>query len=420
MLKQQRLRQFVILQLGVFLLLALGIGLLRRRSLDGHARNDPLFEAGTSLDSLLFANVPVPLMYADARQRIVDVNEAYTAMSGYSREDCLGRNADFNLSGQQGRNFLRDMRERLVRDGRFVGELWLRHRSGEAFADKITRLVVRDAQDKPLGQLTISTDPMKSDASRRLMLWQAHHDPLTKLPNRNLIEERLTQAVNNAGWPCALVSVDLDRFKNLNDSVGPAQGDQVLIGAAHRLAMCACETDTVARIGADHFVILLGNGSGQEEAEAVARNVVREFRQPFRVLERDLFVSASVGIALFPKDGDSVGDLMQKADAARAQVKQRGGDNLAFYQPEINSRAARRLEVETQLRDAIGRDQFQLQLQPILDLESHSVVGAEALLRWEHPELGFVSPGEFIPIAENARLIGDIGLVGGRRGGAGT
>ena len=408
--KAERLRQLVTMQLGMLLLLAIGVGTLRKRRKALSARLTGASPLGTNLDSLLFNNVPVPLVLSDARARIVDVNEAFEAMTGYDREECLGRNADFNLSGQQDRRFFRDMRERLVREGRYVGELWLRHRNGEAFADKITRLAVRDGADRIAGHLTISTDPTKSDASKRLMLWQAHHDPLTKLPNRNLIEERLAQAVVNSAWPCALLSIDLDRFKHLNDSVGPAQGDQVLIAAAHRLAMCACETDTVARIGADHFVLLLGNGSGYEEAEAVARNVVREFRAPFHIMDRDLFVSASVGIALFPRDGDAAGDLLQRADAARAQVKAAGGDNLGFYQPEINTRAARRLEVETQLRSAIARDQFQLHLQPILRLERAEIAGAEALLRWEHPDLGFVSPGEFIPIAEHARLIGDIGV----------
>ena len=409
--KQSRLRQLVLLQVIMLLAFAAALSLLRPRQ--SHAGKGG--ELSRRVDSLLFANVPVPVIYSDARQRIVDVNDAYEVMSGYSREECLGRNVDFNLSGQQDRRFFGDMRERLNRDGRFSGELWLRHRNGEAFADRITRLVVRGEEDRLLGHLTVSTDPMKSDASKRLMLWQAHHDPLTKLPNRNLIEERLAQSIVNPAWPCALLSINLDRFKTLNDSVGPAQGDQLLIAAAHRLAMCACETDTVARIAADHFVVLLGNGSGQQEAEAVARSIVREFRQPFPLLDRELFLGASVGIALFPKDGDTVGDLMQKADAACALVKGKGGNNLGLFQPDINSRAARRLEVEIQLREAIAREQFELHLQPIVRVSDNAndvgtVVGAEALLRWEHPDLGFVSPGEFIPIAESAHLITDIGL----------
>ncbi len=406
--KQAQLRRLVVLQVLLLLMFAVALASLRRpaRRKGSHAEGGGM---ASLMDGLLFAHVPVPVVYSDARQRIVDVNEAYESMSGYSKAECLGRNVDFNLSGQQGRPFFREMRERLNRDGRFSGELWLRHRDGEAFADRITRLVVTDENEEPAGHLTLSIDPMRSDASKRLMLWQAHHDPLTKLPNRNLIEERLAQAIVNPAWPCALLSVNLDRFKTLNDSVGPAQGDQLLIAAAHRIVMCACETDTVARIGADHFVVLLGRGSSESEAEAVARSIVREFRSPFPVQDRDVFISASVGIARYPKDGDTVGDLLQKADAACSQVKTEGGNNLGLFQADISSRAARRLEVEIQLRDAIARDELELHLQPIVSLPDQTVVGAEALLRWEHPVLGFVSPGEFIPVAESAQLISEIG-----------
>lgn len=408
---QARLKQVVALLVSMFLVSMLLVGLAVRPARQRHLTSSLLDPKPTMLafDKTLFESVPVPIVFSDTQQHIVAVNNAYERLTGYPQGDCVGRHVDFNLSGQQDEAFLDAMREQLLQTDQWHGELWLRRESGEAFSEKVTRVSVRDENRKLQGHLTISNDASNSDASKRLMLWQAHHDPLTKLANRNLLEDRLKRSLLNTGRRGALIVINLDHFKALNDSIGPSKGDQVLIETAYRLAMCADESDTVSRLGADQFAVVVEDVGDERQVEQLAHAIVNACREPFQSGERQLFCSASVGVVLFPKDGDSSGELMQKADAACALVKQNGGNNVGFFEPEINTLAERRLEIETQLRLAIPAGQLSLHLQPILDLETNQVTGAEALLRWMHPELGFVSPAEFIPIAEDTRLIVAVG-----------
>jgi diguanylate cyclase (GGDEF)-like protein len=300
----------------------------------------------------------------------------------------------------------------LLAQNKWVGEFWLRNKAGEAFADKVTRIKLLGQYGRALGYLTLSQDVVGTDDAKRLMLWQAHHDTLTKLPNRNLFQERMTQTLLRAAdgdHISALISVDLDRFKIVNDSEGPAKGDQILMEAAYRIAMCARESDTVARLGGDHFVILLAELEDTAEVERIARNIVDEVAKPFMSGNRELYISASVGVAMIPTDGAEIGELLQKADAARIQVKGQGGSNVAFFEAEMNARAERRVLLETELRKAIAEDGLELHYQPIIDIKRGIVASGEALLRWPHPELGMISPGEFIPVAEDTGLIIEVG-----------
>ncbi len=364
------------------------------------------------LERHLFENSPGAVVVTDAFDRILAVNQAYTRMTGYEQAEVQGNDIAFNHAGQQDEAFYVAMRESLAKRGRWVGEFWLRNKGGEAFADKVTRMRLSGPRNELLGYLTLSMDLLSSDDAKRLMLWQAHHDTLTKLPNRNLFEERLTRVLlrtQEHQFIGALLSIDLDRFKMVNDSVGPSKGDQVLMEVAYRLAMCVDESHTVARLGGDHFVVLMSEVDDYGEVERLGRRMLGEICKPFHLDGRELFISASIGVALLPQDGNAIGELLQKADAARIQIKQHGGNNLAFFEPEMNSRAERRLELESGLRRAAANGELKLFYQPVVDVKRGTVTSAEALLRWQHPELGMVSPGEFIPVAEDMGLIVDIG-----------
>jgi diguanylate cyclase (GGDEF)-like protein/PAS domain S-box-containing protein len=318
----------------------------------GASRNTAADSLPHAYGELLFANAPAAAVFSDADDRIVAVNDAYLRMTGYPVEDVVGRELTFNHSGQLEDKFFASMRQALASDGRWTGEFWLRNRNGEAFADKVTRLSVKHG-DRLRGYLTLSMDVVGTDDAKRLMLWQAHHDTLTKLPNRNLFQERLSRVLLRAQedqFLGALISIDLDRFKIVNDSVGPAKGDQVLTEAAYRIAMCIRESDTVARLGGDHFVVLLEEIEDYQEVERLARKIVEDMDRPFLAEGQELFVTASVGVSAIPQDGLETGELLQKADAARIQVKQDGGNNLAFFEPEMNVRAERRMELESALR----------------------------------------------------------------------
>jgi len=377
---------------------------------------EPPQEAGVAalvaFRATCFDPLPCAAVLSDDGDNILAVNPAYERATGYGEAEVRGRPLTFNHSGQQDERFYLAMRQALGESGRWSGEFWLRNSEGEAYADKVTRLVLTAADGSVSGYLTLSQDVLGSDDAKRLMLWQAHHDTLTKLPNRNLFQERLDRVLLRVGetdFLAALISIDLDRFKMVNDSEGPARGDQILMQAGYRVAMRISEADTVARLGADHFVALLTDVADYGDIERVARDIVTELGQPYVLDGRELYISASCGVAVIPQDGATTGELLQKADAARIQAKRDGGNQLAFFEPEMNARAERRMTVERALRQAVEKQELLLHLQPVVDVRGGVVASAEALLRWESPELGMVSPGEFIPVAEDAGLIIDIG-----------
>ncbi len=259
--------------------------------------------------------------------------------------------------------------------------------------------------------------------AQRLMLWQAQHDTLTKLPNSNLFQERLKRflVTRPAGESGAVLSISLDGFTNVNDSIGYAAGDQVLMEAGHRIALGLRETDTVARIGGDRFSVLLAGVTGDDEIGRIVNGVVEAMGKPFFVRDRELFATASTGVVGLPAaDTNSIGDgeVLQRADSARARARQAGGNRSVFFEPAMNERAHARYELQSCLRHGVLAmsqhpervPQFELYFQPLVDQYTRSVVSFEALLRWHHPERGVVSPGEFIPLAEETGLIVDLGL----------
>ncbi len=358
-------------------------------------------------DSLLFANIPVALALSDAQDRLLRANPAFEKLTGFSSEEMLGQRTICEDS-EEDRVAAERMEQELTEHGRWTGEYRVRCKDGSVQAEKVMRVALGADPTTPEGYLTMSMDTVHSDAEQRLMLWQAHHDNLTKLPNANLLNERLTRATQE-GKRGAVISVDLDQFKNVNDSLGHAGADRILVDAAFRIAMAARESDTVARTAGDLFVIALTDFSDIAEVEKIARGAVEAIASPFSVEDDELFITASAGVSIYPDDGKTPGELLQKSDAARLNAKSRGGNQVAFFEDQMNAVAARRFELETHLRKAIAGQEFELYFQPVIDISRDEVYGAEALLRWKNPTLGFVSPGEFIPVAEASGLIVDIG-----------
>ncbi|NET32353.1 MAG: EAL domain-containing protein [Cyanothece sp. SIO1E1] len=240
----------------------------------------------------------------------------------------------------------------------------------------------------------------------------ANHDVLTNLPNRALFMDRLEQALSRAPWRSRIVALmffDLDRFKFVNDSLGHAAGDQLLKLVAQRLSDCMREGDTVARLGGDEFVVTLVDIADAEDIHKIAQKFLKAFVQPFNIDGRDLFVTPSIGVSIFPNDGDDAGNLMRNADIAMYRAKDLGGNHYAIYAHGMSAQARTRLALEAELRCALERRQLRLYYQPLLDLNSQAIVGAEALLRWQHSELGIVEPLEFIWLAEENGLIVSMG-----------
>ncbi len=379
-----------------------------------YRRQHPLISliARDRLGQMLFSVNPGAVIIADADERILAVNPAFTLLTGYTEAEVLGRKQVFYSAAEQDDQFFALVRAELARHGRWTGEVWQRRRSGEAYTENQTRIRINDGFGRCIGYMTVAMDLTPGQDAARIMSWQAQHDPLTGLPNRSVLHERLTrwlQRNHRQKEIGAVISINLDRFRLLNDSIGPSCGDLILVEVAQRLVVAVGDADTVVRTGSDEFGVLLPHLKDLAEAEFAVRTLMSAIKRPFEVEGRELFVTPSVGIALLPQDGADADTLVKNADSAMRLAKRQGGDQLMFYRAEFNAESSRRLELETHLRRALPNNQFELHYQPIIDQRTGQVASAEALLRWRHPKWGLVSPAEFIPVAEDTLLILDIG-----------
>ncbi len=356
---------------------------------------------------------PVAILITDRNNRILAVNQSFTRLTGYDSEDVLGETPAILKSGRHGPEFYGAMWDSLHAGGEWSGEIWDRRKDGSHYPKWLDINVVRDGRDGEVTHyLAFFKDLSAHKVAEERIRLLAYHDPLTGLPNRLLLTDRLAHALASARrreGRVAVLFIDLDRFKNINDSLGHAVGDRLLWEIAHRLNTCVREEDTVARLGGDEFVIVLENLQGKEGVAAIAAKIHRAFERPIQVDNRLLHVSASIGIAVFPDDGENAEMLMQNADTAMYQAKAQGRNHYQFFEPFMNVHARERLDLENTLRQALERDEFELYFQPIIDLESGDIVCAEALIRWRHPEQGVVGPDRFIPIAEETGCIVQIG-----------
>ncbi len=292
------------------------------------------------------------------------------------------------------------------------GEYRLRRKDGSYVVVFDRGFVVRDAERRPVRMIGSAMDITERKRAEEQLAQLAQFDTLTGLPNRNLFMDRLGQAVSRARreeWLVALVFLDLDHFKEINDSLGHAAGDEVLRAIGGRLKQCMREGDTVARLGGDEFTVILEDAGAPENVAKVARKVLEVFAQPVRIAEHELFVSPSIGIALYPYDGSDADMLLKHADIAMYQAKAQGRNNYQLYDAAMSSAASERMTLERSLRQALERGELRLHYQPVVEIASGRVTGAEALLLWQHPQRGLVGPAEFIAIAEQTGLIVAIG-----------
>ena len=270
----------------------------------------------------------------------------------------------------------------------------------------------RHVGDRLVGRVWSFRDVTQRLASERRLAYLANYDPLTRLPNRNLLRDRLQQAILHAARErqrLAVLFLDLDNFKNVNDTLGHAIGDRILEEAAARLTSCCRKSDTIARLGGDEYTLVLEDISEPDEAASVAQQLLAAFAKPFHVEGREVFCSASIGIAVYPADADNIEDLMKNADAAMYRAKEQGRNHYQFFTADMNRKAMERLLLGNSLRRALDRGEFRLYYQPQLDLRTRRVAGIEALLRWEHPDLGVVLPGQFISMLEETGIIIPVG-----------
>jgi diguanylate cyclase (GGDEF)-like protein/PAS domain S-box-containing protein len=348
------------------------------------------------------------IVITDAENRIVSINRAFTDVTGYAREDVLGRDPSMLASGRHDKAFFHNMWESLhVRDS-WQGELWNRRKNGEVFPLWTNISSIRDNNGNLTHFVAIFADISEHKATLKHIEFLAHHDTLTKLPNRLLLLDRLQQAINLAEREkhrVALMFLDLDRFKQVNDSLGHHVGDDLLVAVVERLKSCVRETDTISRQGGDEFVIVLPDILDSNAATIIAEKILETLREPFVIDGHQLSTSFSIGISLYPDDGREIATLMQNADTAMYHAKESGRNNCHYYDESMNANAAERLKLQNKLRQAMEHGEFLLHFQPLISLKDHTIIGCEALLRWKSAEDGWVPPAKFIPLAEETGFI---------------
>ncbi len=369
-------------------------------------------EAELRLAARVFENSREAIMITDADNRILSVNRAFIDITGYAAEDVIGQTPQLLASGRHDRDFFQTMWHAVVTEGHWQGELWNRRKNGEIYPEWLGITAVYDARGHLTHYVAIFSDLSERKATADQIEFLAHHDPLTALPNRVLLYDRLEQALTQAErqrTAVALLMLDIDRFKLVNDSLGHEIGDQLLQAVAMRLRQQVRDTDTISRQASDEFLILLPE-TGLEGAERVVDNVLKCLKnEPFKIADHTLNLTASVGLSLYPAYGRDSDSLLKQAGIALDYAKNGGGNTYRFYAASMNVDTLERLHLETSLRLALDRGEFLLYYQPQFAMDSGLIVGAEALLRWQHPEWGLVVPGRFIPVAEDSGLIVPIG-----------
>ncbi len=366
-----------------------------------------LIKDSMQLAASVFENSQEGIMISDADNRIVDVNRAFSRITGFTRDDVLGQDPKLLSSGMQGAAFYQQLWQDLESNDSWRGEIWNRRKTGQIYAEMLSIAIIRDPQGAIKNHLAVFTDINHLKEHEAELYRISHFDPLTSLPNRRLLDDRLRQAMAHAHRTKDSLGVcllDLDGFKAINDQHGHNTGDILLGTIASRLQDCLREGDTIARLGGDEFVLVLLGVSGPAECDEIMRRILRATATPVQHGDITCQVSASIGVTFFPRDDADADTLIRHADQAMYLAKQSGKNRYHLFDTDQDRQAQAHRELRLRLNWALQNDELRLHYQPKVDLRSGEVVGVEALIRWQHPELGLLAPAAFLPALAGTEL----------------
>lgn len=366
----------------------------------------------TRLSSEVFENTQEAILITDAENKILTVNPAFTRITGYSESDVLGQDPRILSSQHHDKAFFEQMWRELKEIGFWRGELWNRCKDGSIKPKWISITTIKDADGHIINHIGLFSDITERKMAEERIDFLAHHDALTSLPNRILIRDRFVMAQAQAkrnGFSIAVLFIDLDNFKSVNDTFGHQVGDRLLLQAVQRLRDIIRESDSLSRQGGDEFLIILPTITEESDVSRVAQSIIHALSTPFEIDEHALSVSASIGIAIYPKDGHDFDALLKNSDMAMYEAKSLGKNSYRFFTEELNIDVQRKVKIKACLRTALENNEFKLYYQPQINLKTGELMGVESLIRWFSPDLGFVPPDHFIPLAEESGLINAIG-----------
>jgi diguanylate cyclase (GGDEF)-like protein/PAS domain S-box-containing protein len=364
------------------------------------------------LAASVYATSSEAMMVVNAENKILAINPAFTEITGYCLKDVLGKSPSILKSGMHDDAFYESMWHDINTTGKWQGEVWDRRKNGEAYPKWLVINTIFDKDRSVIRRIALFNDISHKKESDELIWQHANLDYLTELPNRRMFQDRLEQEIKKAQrskLSFKLLFLDIDNFKEVNDTLGHAKGDVLLKEAAKRLTNCVRESDTVARFGGDEFTVLLSEIDDTDHVDRVIQKILQVLSEPFHLGNEIAYVSASIGVTCYPNDGKKLVTLLKNADQAMYAAKVAGRNGFSYYTPAMQATAKARMALANDLRSALSENQLWVAYQPIIELSTKKITKAEALIRWQHPKLGLINPADFIPIAEHTGLINDIG-----------
>ena len=369
-------------------------------------------EKKLKLSDIVFENTTEGIIITNEKKEIISVNTAFSNITGYFFEEIKYLNPKVLKSGKHDREFYAKLWSDLEKNGSWKGEIWNRKKNGEIYPEWLNLSVVKDSNGKVLNYVALFSDITKIKNSNAKIEYLAHHDPLTNLPNRLLLKARLNKSIEKANdlkQRLAIFFIDIDNFKMINDTYGHSIGDKIINLVAQRLQKNIRKNDTISRIGGDEFIIVVEDIIEQKNIQKIANKILSDFNDPIRLEEYLFDTTISMGISVFPNNGLNAEDLIKQADTAMYSAKNAGRNQFHFYKKEMTSEIFEKIVMKQEISDALKNDEFEVYYQPQIDIKTNKIIGAEALLRWNHKSLGVISPDDFIPHAEETKLIIPLG-----------